>query len=309
MMTSSPNSSHRRVLHPIPLGGGALVDKLCDQLQRNAVTVWLDREEIRPGERWQLAIRRAIERRAFFIACFSEAYGSRAASYMNLELTLATEQLLMRPTDRAWFIPVLFDGGTVPDRSIGGGETLRDLQWVDLSDNWDSGVQRLLRVLQPPPFEAVVMMTDLIGYPAWAERNNLSKIGEVMSALYTAQRAATLAHGGILDHAHGDGIIAIFEHTSNALACALTIRDDAASSDALDEIGVRIGLAAGQIIRSRHFAIGDTFNVAARVCSQAKSGQVLATNSVAELDCGPDVTLTELEPTVITPNSPPVSRL
>ncbi len=51
---------------------------------------------------------------------------------MNEELTVAIEELRLRPTDRAWFIPVLLDDCEVPDRSIGAGETLRTLQWIKL---------------------------------------------------------------------------------------------------------------------------------------------------------------------------------
>jgi hypothetical protein len=78
-----------------------LVEKLCNELKRNNVTVWLDREKIRPGERWQIAIRRAIEEGALFIACFSKAYGNRGKSYMNVELAIAVDQLRSKPADRA----------------------------------------------------------------------------------------------------------------------------------------------------------------------------------------------------------------
>ena len=38
-----------------------VVERLCAELKSSGVEVWLDREKIRPGERWQIAIRRAIE--------------------------------------------------------------------------------------------------------------------------------------------------------------------------------------------------------------------------------------------------------
>src|SRR5690348_1604790 len=84
-----------------------LVRELCAALHKNSIAFWLDRDQIRPGEKWQVAIRRAIESGTFFIACFSKAYDVRSKSYMNIELTLAIEQLRLRPADRAWFIPVL----------------------------------------------------------------------------------------------------------------------------------------------------------------------------------------------------------
>src|SRR4051812_24116869 len=109
------------------------VERLCKQLSARGVNVWLDRKAILPGQRWKEAIRKAIKDGAFFLACFSSEYAERASSYMNEELVLAIEELRQRPTTRAWFVPVLLSKCEVPDRSIGAGESLRDLQWVDLS--------------------------------------------------------------------------------------------------------------------------------------------------------------------------------
>ena len=67
------------------------VVRLRDDLSAGGVDVWLDREQITPGQRWQQAIRAAVEDGAFFIACFSQEYMGRSRSYMNEELTLAME--------------------------------------------------------------------------------------------------------------------------------------------------------------------------------------------------------------------------
>jgi hypothetical protein len=66
---------------------------------------------------------------------------------MNEELVLAIEQLRQRPVDRSWFIPIRLDDCEVPDRTIGGGERLNDLQWVDLFPDWDEAVKGLLCAL------------------------------------------------------------------------------------------------------------------------------------------------------------------
>jgi signal recognition particle subunit SEC65 len=126
------------------------VDRLAMALRRAGIDVWLDREQIKPGERWQSAIKRAIKDGAYFIACFSQAYGSRMKSYMNEELTLAIKELRQHPIDRTWFIPVLFDKCDVPERPIGGGETLQDIQWVNLFDDWSRGLEQIIDVLGLP---------------------------------------------------------------------------------------------------------------------------------------------------------------
>lgn len=118
----------------------ARVDELARDLRRAGVEVWLDREQLRAGQRWRDAIRDAIRSGALFVACFSRASARRARTHMNAELVVAVEELQLRAADRAWFVSVLLDDGEVPARSIGAGETLHDLQWVDLAANWSAGV-------------------------------------------------------------------------------------------------------------------------------------------------------------------------
>jgi GTP-binding protein EngB required for normal cell division len=68
---------------------------------------------------------------------------------MNEEVTLAIDELRLRPTDRSWFIPIRLDNSSIPVRPIGGGETLSDIQWVDLWADWDHGIQELTYILLP----------------------------------------------------------------------------------------------------------------------------------------------------------------
>ena len=42
------------------------VDKLCQELKSYSIQVWLDRDDIDPGARWEQAIRKAISQGAFF---------------------------------------------------------------------------------------------------------------------------------------------------------------------------------------------------------------------------------------------------
>ena len=113
-----------------------IVDRLYQALRSRGIQVWLDRNDIGPGLRWKREIRRAIQQGAYFIACFSQEYNARGRTYMNEELTIAIEELHQRPIDQAWFIPVKLNECEIPDRDIGGGETLRDLQYVNLYENW-----------------------------------------------------------------------------------------------------------------------------------------------------------------------------
>jgi TIR domain len=125
------------------------VDRIRVVLQEFQIDVWLDKTALKPGLRWQDQIRSGITEGDFFLACFSKTYVERQRTYMNEELTLVIEELRLRPTDRAWFIPVKLSACEIPDRSIGAGETLRSIQWVNLYDDWTAGMEKVLSVMVP----------------------------------------------------------------------------------------------------------------------------------------------------------------
>lgn len=126
----------------------AAIDRLCDDLGRQGVSTWRDRAKLEPGVRWKDTIRNAIQQGSGFVACFSYAYEARPRTYMNEELSLAVEELRLRPRDRSWFFPVLLDDVQVAAIPIGAGETLREIQAVSLAVEWAAGVSRLARAIR-----------------------------------------------------------------------------------------------------------------------------------------------------------------
>jgi TIR domain-containing protein/PBS lyase HEAT-like repeat-containing protein len=106
---------------------------------------------LQPGRNWKDSIRRAIISGSHFIWCNSDASISKSRSYANDELNLAIDELRMRSTDQAWFVPVKLTDAVLPDREIGGGRRLSDLQWVDLAADWYTGVRRVAQLVAPLP--------------------------------------------------------------------------------------------------------------------------------------------------------------
>ena len=144
-----PNAATAHVFISYVREDAVAVRRLASDLKAQNVEVWLDRERLRPGVRWQAAIRQAIESGAFFVACFSRHSLAKERSYMNEELTLAIGELRKRPHNQAWFLPVLLSPGSLPYRDIGGGQTLHDIQYVELCGNWHAGLTQLLEVIKP----------------------------------------------------------------------------------------------------------------------------------------------------------------
>jgi HEAT repeat protein len=125
------------------------VQRLCEELTKCGVKVWLDRNDIQPGIRWEQAIRRAIQNGAFFIACFSREYNERVETYMNKELIWAINRLQEFSNNRAWFIPIKLNECEIPDLDIGIGQTLEALEYVELYKDWNAGVKRIIDVIKP----------------------------------------------------------------------------------------------------------------------------------------------------------------
>ena len=103
-----------------------------------------------------------------------------------------------------------------------------------------------------------------------------------------------VAHGGKVAALTGDGLMAVFagqRQETDALACALAMQDSLAGPDG---IGAGIGVATGPVATMPvHWAgrwemsvVGDVVNVAQRLESQARPGEILATKTCAGAAAG-----------------------
>jgi hypothetical protein len=109
------------------------VDALREVLEAAGIEVWLDRDQLGPGDDWKLQIRRAIQHNSLaFIACFSSQSIARAKSYQNEELAIAAEEFRMRQPGVPWLFPVRFDDVDLPHYDLGAGRTLDSIQRTDL---------------------------------------------------------------------------------------------------------------------------------------------------------------------------------
>ena len=126
------------------------VDRLSKELRYRGVKVWSP-GEILPGHRWLQSISNAIKEGAFFIACFSEHFLSREKNVMNEELLIALAEIRRRHANATWFIPVRLSDCEIPALATRPGETLLDLQRVDLYDDWQSGIENIFRTLGVSP--------------------------------------------------------------------------------------------------------------------------------------------------------------
>jgi adenylate cyclase len=147
-----------------------------------------------------------------------------------------------------------------------------------------------------------ILFADIRGFTAFSERENPEKVVGLLNRYFSAMSEIIFAHGGTLDKYIGDGLMAIFgaptatpEDAKNALKTAVTMQrrlttlNKELESENYSRINVGIGLHTGVATigyigseqRSEYTAIGDTVNLASRLESTARGGQILVSEATA----------------------------
>lgn len=122
--------------------------RLANDLRRAGVGVWIDRDSLRPGQRWRPAISDAIENCQYFIAVLSSRSVNHRG-YVQAELREALDVLRQVPDSETFVIPVRLDDAKITNRD------LRELNWVDLFPDWTRGLQQLVAGLGAGSDDAV----------------------------------------------------------------------------------------------------------------------------------------------------------
>ena len=176
-----------------------IVARLVSDLRARGIEVWFDRDALPPGVFWREEIRRAVRAHEFFICCFSREYTARDRTYMNEELELAIAEIRLRGS-APWFIPVLLSGD-VPDREIGPGRTLRDIQFVALTTaTWREAINRIAHavgaaashIATPPPISSPMsfdsgVLSELLSEERLRIRNAYERLASEDRRAYSAE--------------------------------------------------------------------------------------------------------------------------
>ena len=120
-----------------------LARRLCEALEAEGCSPWLDRDKLLPGQNWPRAIERAIEVSDAFVACFSPRSVFKHGQFQS-ELRYALDCARKRPVieDTPFLIPVRVEDCAVPRR-------ISDhVQYVDLFPDWEKGVRRITRAIR-----------------------------------------------------------------------------------------------------------------------------------------------------------------
>jgi class 3 adenylate cyclase len=137
-----------------------------------------------------------------------------------------------------------------------------------------------------PDGTVTLMFSDMEGFTEMTQRLGDLAAREVIRRHNTLVRQACSAHGGYEVELQGDGFLLAFGSARAGLQCAMAIQRSLAD-DALrhpeEPIRVRVGLHTGEALRDADKFFGATVILAARIASQARGGEILASSLLKEL--------------------------
>jgi adenylate cyclase len=156
-------------------------------------------------------------------------------------------------------------------------------------------------ILESHRREIVVVFCDIRGFTAFAERAEPEEVMALLRDYHAALGPIVMRYEGTLDHYGGDGIMVFFndplptpEPARRAIEMAIALRE--AAEQVLKtwrrhghDLGFGVGISQGYATlgqigfaeRMDYTAIGTVTNLAARLCSEAKDGQILISRRVA----------------------------
>jgi class 3 adenylate cyclase len=158
------------------------------------------------------------------------------------------------------------------------------------------------KILESHRREIVVVFCDLRGYTAFTETAEPEEVLDFLREYHGALGPLVSQFEGTLDQFSGDGIMVFFndpvpipDPAERAVKMAVAMREAAGTLIAAWRrrrgrvLGFGVGIAQGYATlgqigfadRSGYTAIGTVCNLAARLCAEAKDGQILVAQSVA----------------------------
>ena len=149
-----------------------------------------------------------------------------------------------------------------------------------------------------PPREQVItaLFCDIRNYTALAEKQTPSEIADLLSEYFTYVSRVIINNEGVVEKFVGDAVFSFFNapmplerHERVAVQAAMQIRHVVhrmKASGVEIGIGINSGVARvgklGSSISQAFGAVGDCVNVAARLQSQAKGGEIVMSRAVYE---------------------------
>jgi adenylate cyclase len=151
--------------------------------------------------------------------------------------------------------------------------------------------------------KVTIMMTDLRGFTALAERLEPEQVVQMLNSYFEVMMEVVLKYNGTINEIIGDALLIIFgapqempDRAQRAIACAIDMQNAMARvneenrSQALPELEMGIGLNETEVIvgnigssqRSKYAVVGSGVNMTSRIESYTVGGQILISESIRQ---------------------------
>jgi class 3 adenylate cyclase len=142
-----------------------------------------------------------------------------------------------------------------------------------------------------PDGTVTIMFSDIEGSTEKTDRLGDKAWMEVLREHNAIVRSQIKAHEGFEVKSEGDGFMVAFQSAGKALDCASAIQRGLVerNDSAAEQVMVRMGVHAGEVIKEGEDFFGRNVIMAARVASHAHGGEILASGVLRALVQGSDV--------------------
>jgi adenylate cyclase len=144
--------------------------------------------------------------------------------------------------------------------------------------------------------EGTVLFADITGFTKISEQIKPEELVSMLNRFFTLITCACSVNHGIVDKYMGDGVMLVFgapepdnDHAFHAVSCALLIQKLISKENlrrgeqGLEPVNLRIGINAGTMLagnmgssdRMEYTVVGDTVNLASRLCGITNSEQIV----------------------------------
>jgi class 3 adenylate cyclase len=131
---------------------------------------------------------------------------------------------------------------------------------------------------------AAILAADIRGYSQLVGRDEEATVARVTRQLSTIAVPTVERHGGRIFKMVGDGFLATFNSSLDAVRCALAFQKRVAEEDtelpSEKRLQYRIGIHVGDVIAAGDDYYGDSVNIAARIQTAAAAGGICVSGSV-----------------------------
>lgn len=166
-----------------------------------------------------------------------------------------------------------------------------------------------------------MVFSDVRGFTAFSETRSPEEVVEMLNEYLQAQADVVVKHGGDIDKFVGDELMARFTGDRQELRATMCAVEMVEAVNALNEkvgaknLAVGVGVNVGDVVfgamgashRLDFTVIGDAVNLAARLCSAAKGGEVLITRAIKDAIGETDLVMDPLEPIKVKGKTEPIA--